>query len=59
MLFDRAAQRGVVILSDTAWTPQIGITEMGLHLLDLGPAPGSQQTAPGLAAPRVRKIAMQ
>lgn len=59
MLFDRDAQRGVVILSDTAWTPQIGITALGLHLLDLGPASGSQQPAPGLAAPRVRKIAMQ
>jgi D-alanyl-D-alanine-carboxypeptidase/D-alanyl-D-alanine-endopeptidase len=59
MVFDRTAQRGVVILSDTAWTPQIGITELGLHLLDLGPAPGRQQDAPGVAQPRVRKIAMQ
>ncbi|WP_187395052.1 serine hydrolase domain-containing protein [Pigmentiphaga aceris] len=56
MLFDRNAQRGVVILSDTAWTPQIGITELGLHLLDLGPAPGRSQDAPRVVTPWVRKL---
>jgi hypothetical protein len=59
MIFDRPGRRGVVLLSDTSWTPQIGITELGLHLLDMGPAPLRQRETPSVTPPRVRKIALR
>lgn len=59
MMFDREGQRGVVILADNAWTPQERMGALGLHLLDLGPAPpkpGKASNPPSPDAGR-RKVA--
>ncbi|MET0342075.1 MAG: serine hydrolase [Polyangiales bacterium] len=42
--FDRARQRGVVILSDTSWNALGGLGTLGMHLLDSRFAPGAPRT---------------
>jgi hypothetical protein len=42
--FDRAAKRGVVLLSDTALTDIGGLRRLGLHLLDTSLPPGTPRT---------------
>ena len=43
--FDRAAKRGVVLLSDTALTDLGGLNMLGLHLLDPSRSAGTPRTA--------------
>jgi CubicO group peptidase (beta-lactamase class C family) len=54
MMFDRANQRGTVILADNNWTPQERMNALAVHLLDLGPLPMPRRTRP---APRRRRMA--
>ena len=44
MMFDRANQRGTVILADNNWTPVERMNALAVHLLDLGPLPLPRRT---------------